>query len=337
MLPSVVVYLGYLIYIIASKSSPLPIISITLIAAVYGLQALVFILRRQWQHIGWMLIYLLAYPIHSFLLPIYSFWNMDNFTWGNTRIVVGEKGGKQLVAIKDEGFDPSVVQLETWRSFATRNGYPGVERQIVFDERKGRLQNTVPYSDTLNGYDMQELTPYGNRKSTMMEDQYSHLEPQAAAAGGGGMSIYSAKEDFNRPPTLNNRPLSGYGASEINRTVTPYNEGSRPVSRYGAASIAAQSRMSVGSDFASRPVSAGANHEPGDTYNSVRESAIGQTIRTVLHNADLENMTKRELRERVQEIMGVEFTGDKLNIVDRLIDDELERMEDEDDKLLGKL
>jgi chitin synthase len=52
MLPSVCVYLGYLIYRIASHTGPLPLISIVLIAAVYGLQALVFILRRQWQHVS---------------------------------------------------------------------------------------------------------------------------------------------------------------------------------------------------------------------------------------------------------------------------------------------
>lgn len=52
MLPSVVVYLVYLIYKIASHDGQFPIISIVLIGAVYGLQALVFILRRQWQHVS---------------------------------------------------------------------------------------------------------------------------------------------------------------------------------------------------------------------------------------------------------------------------------------------
>ncbi|MBU5857081.1 hypothetical protein JVV04_20295, partial [Vibrio cholerae O1] len=76
---------------VATGSSPLPIVAIAMIGAVYGLQAIIFLLKRQWQYIGWMIIYLIAFPIYAFLLPIYSFWHMDDFSWGNTRVVVGEK------------------------------------------------------------------------------------------------------------------------------------------------------------------------------------------------------------------------------------------------------
>jgi chitin synthase len=105
-LPATTVYLGYMIYSIATNTGPFPVISIAILAGVYGLQALIFILKRQWQHIGWMIIYILAFPIYSFILPVYSFWNQDNFAWGNTRVVIGEKGNKQVVAVEDEGFDP---------------------------------------------------------------------------------------------------------------------------------------------------------------------------------------------------------------------------------------
>merc|ERR1712000_645045 len=101
-LPATCGYLGYLIYNVAAGKGQFPLITIIMIAAVYGLQALIFILKRQWQHIGWMIIYILAFPIYSFILPIYSFWNMDNFSRGNTRIVIGEKGTKQVVAVEDE-------------------------------------------------------------------------------------------------------------------------------------------------------------------------------------------------------------------------------------------
>jgi chitin synthase len=35
--------------------------------------------------IGW--IYILAIPAFLFLLPLYSFWRMDDFSWGATRVV----------------------------------------------------------------------------------------------------------------------------------------------------------------------------------------------------------------------------------------------------------
>lgn len=73
--------------------------SIILIAAVYGIQALVFILRRKWDMIGWMVFYILAIPVFSLLLPLYSFWRMDDFSWGQTRVVLGEAGKKIIVHV----------------------------------------------------------------------------------------------------------------------------------------------------------------------------------------------------------------------------------------------
>ncbi|ROT38740.1 chitin synthase [Sodiomyces alkalinus F11] len=124
-LPATCAYIGYLIYLVASRTGQFPIISIAMLAAVYGLQALIFILKRQWQHIGWMIIYIIAFPIYSFVLPVYSFWNQDNFSWGNTRIVIGEKGRKQVVAVDDEGFDPRSIPLQRWDDYALANHLPG--------------------------------------------------------------------------------------------------------------------------------------------------------------------------------------------------------------------
>lgn len=62
--------------------------------------------------IGWLVIYILAIPIFSFFIPVYSFWKMvrawkpqaavkadpyskDDFSWGNTRLVSGERGKRK--------------------------------------------------------------------------------------------------------------------------------------------------------------------------------------------------------------------------------------------------
>lgn len=71
-----------------------------MLAAIYGLQMLVFLFRAKWDMIGWMIFYLLAIPIFSFYLPLYSFWKMDDFSWGNTRVVVGEKGKKLVIHVR---------------------------------------------------------------------------------------------------------------------------------------------------------------------------------------------------------------------------------------------
>lgn len=110
-----------------------PTLSIVMIAAIYGLQALIFLLRRKWDMVGWMVFYILAIPIFSFLLPLYSFWRMDDFSWGATRVVVGEKGKKliihvsrtqifdinfMLISTQDEGkFDPRSIPLKSWNDY----------------------------------------------------------------------------------------------------------------------------------------------------------------------------------------------------------------------------
>ena len=99
--PVTVGYIVYLIYLVSTGSDIIPMTAFIRLGAIYGLQAIIFILRRKWEMIGWMIIYILAIPIFSFGLPLYSFWHMDDFSWGNTRIVTGEKGRK--IVISDEG------------------------------------------------------------------------------------------------------------------------------------------------------------------------------------------------------------------------------------------
>lgn len=116
--PVTLAYIIYLIYWLVKDTSTIPYTSLILLAAIYGLQALIFIIRRKWEMVGWMIVYLLALPVFSLALPLYSFWHMDDFTWGNTRIITGEKGRK--VVISDEGkFDPASIPKKKWEEYQT--------------------------------------------------------------------------------------------------------------------------------------------------------------------------------------------------------------------------
>ncbi|KAK7037679.1 hypothetical protein VNI00_010904 [Paramarasmius palmivorus] len=116
-LPATVVYLVYLIIVVATKSAPLPTIAIIMIAAVYGLQAIIFILKREFMLIGWMVVYILSYPVYSFFLPVYSFWCMDEFGWGNTRLVIGEGKDKKVIMNEDDKFDESMIPLKKFSEY----------------------------------------------------------------------------------------------------------------------------------------------------------------------------------------------------------------------------
>ena len=114
--PVTVAYVVYLIVLIAINASVIPLTAFILLGAIYGLQAIIFILRRKWEMVGWMIVYIIAMPVFSLGLPLYAFWHMDDFSWGNTRVVTGEKG-KQVV-ITDEGkFDPATIPRKKWEEY----------------------------------------------------------------------------------------------------------------------------------------------------------------------------------------------------------------------------
>jgi chitin synthase len=114
--PVTVAYIVYLIVLVSMKTTIIPMTAFILLGAIYGLQAIIFILRRKWEMIGWMLLYIAAIPVFSFALPLYAFWHMDDFSWGNTRVVTGEKGRK--IVITDEGkFDPASIPHKKWEEY----------------------------------------------------------------------------------------------------------------------------------------------------------------------------------------------------------------------------
>jgi len=91
--PVVVIYLGYIVYLLASHSDIVPITSLLLLAAIYGLQAVIFILRRKWEMVGYLIIYILAIPVYSFALPLHAFWNMDKFSWYSNVVTFSDLQG----------------------------------------------------------------------------------------------------------------------------------------------------------------------------------------------------------------------------------------------------
>ena len=163
--PVTVFYVGYLIYMVATNPSSVPITAFILLGAIYGLQAIIFILRRKWEMVGWMVIYVLAMPVFSFALPLYAFWYMDDFSWGNTRVVTGEKGRK--VVVTDEGkFDPTSIPHKKWEEYQAELWEAQTSRDDNKSEISGISYGTKSYHPAASEYG-------GYAPSRPM----SHLEP----------------------------------------------------------------------------------------------------------------------------------------------------------------
>ncbi|KAJ9079566.1 hypothetical protein DSO57_1034217 [Entomophthora muscae] len=133
-MPATLGYLIYLMYrLISDRDKTIGLVSLFFITIPYVLQMIVFLIRRQWQHIGWMIIYLMALPAFAFFIPVYSFWHFDDFSWGNTRVVLGEGGKKKKVAAEEGHFDPRSIPTRRWSEYEEEAWEAATEKTQVSD------------------------------------------------------------------------------------------------------------------------------------------------------------------------------------------------------------
>ncbi|KAH7244641.1 chitin synthase-domain-containing protein [Fusarium solani] len=299
-LPSMCAYIGYLIYTLATKTGPIPYISLAMIAAVYGLQALIFILKRQWQHIGWMIIYLLAFPVFSLILPIYSFWNQDNFSWGNTRIVIGEKGNKQVVAVDEEAMGrlrPCQQPSGRRGGYQEKNDYSFGD-QYEMDEIKS-VYSAGPQGSVLTG--MPGGLPMQNRQSMMSMGTGIHdTRSQSPYQDFPGQrpSVNNLRGQANLSPAMGGHSRSGTALGFNRGTPSPMPDAMRSQSSF---------------DF-----------QQG--HSGPNDMAIVESIRSVLAEVDLDTVTKKQVRALVEQRLQTELVGERRTFMDRQIDHELENM-----------
>jgi chitin synthase len=78
-LPASLIYVGYIVYITVWVGEPLSLLMMVVWGIVIGVQVVVFLLRSRWDYWWWFIIFVLAgVPVFYFILPLYSFWHMDD-------------------------------------------------------------------------------------------------------------------------------------------------------------------------------------------------------------------------------------------------------------------
>ncbi|KAI8047960.1 chitin synthase-domain-containing protein [Gilbertella persicaria] len=255
-LPVSFAYLVYLIYVIASGSGPLPVLALAMIAGSYGLQILIFILKRQWQHIGWMFFYIFSLPFTSFILPIYSFWHFDDFSWGNTRVVVGDQQRK-IIVTDEEKFDEkmipmkkwSVYEQELWEMGSHASGQTGMTGNTYSSYNKGGI---VPpgydarsqYSGSVAGGDFDY---YRDSKIGEKLGRNTRQSSYAYNTAGPG-SVVGSEYGSN-----NMIPMGDYGNRSMMATPPP-GMPMRPMS-YASADYMSQIQPMMGPNMYNNPMS----------------------------------------------------------------------------------
>ncbi|CAE6461764.1 unnamed protein product [Rhizoctonia solani] len=176
-LPAAISFTIFLIVItILPSTKEKPVIPLILLGIILGLPGLLIVITsRKVAYLGWMIIYLLSLPIWNFVLPAYAFWHFDDFSWGQTRMVAGEKK-EEGHGDKDGEFDSSHIVMKRWAEF---------ERDRRFRANNGSL----PSRDSLEP----------GRSSPKRESGYRNSTGSGADAYSGTLR---ARDDVSVEPSI---------------------------------------------------------------------------------------------------------------------------------------
>jgi len=111
--------ISFTIYLVISSIIPghtnttIPLVLLAIILGLPGL--LIVITTRKIAYVGWMIVYLFSLPIWNGILPAYAYWHFDDFSWGQTRQVSGDKGGNH--GDKEGEFDSTNIVMKRWAEF----------------------------------------------------------------------------------------------------------------------------------------------------------------------------------------------------------------------------
>ena len=133
----------------------IPLVMLAMVLLLPGF--LILITTRKLIYVLYMFIYLLSLPVWNFLLPLYAFSKMDDFSWGETRKVLGDRKGDHadvvgeslasLVPLKKweewERFRSRKIKRDARRATDLSTGAPGVYgQQFYAADSEGNLRIT---------------------------------------------------------------------------------------------------------------------------------------------------------------------------------------------------
>ncbi|KAI9275446.1 chitin synthase-domain-containing protein [Phascolomyces articulosus] len=327
-MPAIVGYLGYLIYKLTQLENTVPYLTIIVLAGTYGLQALLFIVKRRWEYILWMLVSILAIPVFWFYIPIYSYWHFDDFSWGNTRVVVGEKGKK--LAVVDEGeFDPKSIPTMTWTQYekmlladdywsdgmsqgsSSRSSYTHRSRARGTMTPMGGNESVYGGGGNGNGSGMMNDNMSMYTHSMMMNNNNNHPPPsQAGFYADGGSVMMPSSASIPMMPYTSSQPHMR--SSMISQQMPPqaHPPSSRPSMMAGSSSFMMQPPPPPGSGSV-HGSSQSLLMEDFNNANGPSNEDILAEVKRILASADLTKVTKKQVREELQQVFGVSMAGRK--------------------------
>jgi chitin synthase len=257
-----------------------------------------------------MIVSIFAIPVFSLYIPVYSFWHFDDFSWGNTRVVVGESGKRVLVPEDQGKFDPKSIPTMTWTQY---------EEGLFQEEGAGTWNDNASVGSHRTGFTQ------GSYRS-----HPSHHMGAAQSAYGEGASMYDEQLYGGRSRSRSPAPMVPFNDAASFHPSLGGGMGMNPRMSTAYSDMMSQRGPAFGSqaDFSayamSRPGStmmpasasmmdyygaAGSGSVQGEGMPSNEQ--IMEEVRNILANADLMSITKKQVRDRLSEMFGVPMSSKK--------------------------
>jgi chitin synthase len=222
---------------------------------------------------------------------------MDDFSWGNTRVVTGD-GGRQVV-VSDEGkFDPSSIPKKKWEEYQAEmleaqersddkaDDWIGSQTGGLADDARSEVSG-VTYA-TKTAFGIGAGRDGGYRVPTeVWQDPSAPMTHRI----GNALSLLHPAGTSPQPQEYNNAP-STYG----------YLPASRPLSTFELADMQQQQRQSQ--YLSSRPASTFMPYEMAQVDQS-SDDAILAGIKEIVATADLMTVTKKSVRIALEQRFGL--------------------------------
>ena len=235
-LPAAIAFTLYVVVQAFLPNVPTPTIPLILLALILGLPGiLIVVTSRKIAYVGWMLIYLISLPIWNFVLPMYAYWHMDDFSWGATRVVQGENK-KDNHGDADGKFDPSHIVMKRWAEFErerrwksgthSRDSTYDVVQRTGSPERAASTRYSMVSSDTFHSNPSGQHDQFGRAVPNAMSSSVSQFGPDASEvshskSASGARARLDAVPLLELPAPLATDAKQRSGASPPGTVVVP--------------------------------------------------------------------------------------------------------------------
>lgn len=243
---------------------------------------------------------------------------MDDFSWGSTRLVVGDKGKK--IVIHDEGkFDPKSIPLKSWNDYENElwdqesnhsEGTWGPGKSEYLGEHPASM-----YGQSLHAQSMHGTQSMYGRGSMYQGSQLGPGYGQPSPRGISPVGSYSDIRGGSR--------AGSYGGDAPPRgtfyAAPPGDTGSFSGHGHDANSLYGAGGSFYGQPMGNQASTYGLPHHSqphlGDTAPSEPSAEqLEQSIRRICTDADLDTLTKKGVRRQLESEYGMPLTARKDDI-----------------------